>query len=78
VSLPISSRRQAAEATKISSSRPARRTKSFITNSHIGDLQILPWQTKRIFVIGFLLPEMPQYAVVCRIMRVLKKEQIFV
>ena len=40
--------RQARDATATSAASPARRTSSRITNSAIGDRQILPWQTKSI------------------------------
>lgn len=40
---------------EIKCSNPAFATRSFITNSAIGERQILPWQTNSIFIMEILL-----------------------
>ena len=50
---------------KNSSLSPAFLTKSFITNSAIGDLHILPWQTNSIFIIFQVPPKMLSFALIC-------------
>ena len=49
MSLPISSVCSAADS-MTRSSRPASAASFFMTNSAIGERQMFPWQTKRIFV----------------------------
>ncbi len=66
MSLPSSSRLVAADAIRKRSASPAFCTMSLKMNSAIGDLQILPWHTKSIFVKCDQPPEKPYSAPFCR------------
>jgi hypothetical protein len=59
----------ALEAMKNASSRPASLTSFFIINSAIGERQILPWQTNIVFIIGFFLSDLPDFALFCKAYR---------
>lgn len=67
MSFPISSVLVAAEAICISEVRPDCETKCFITNSAIGERQMLPWQMKRIFSIMSFLSKVVRFAVFCEV-----------
>ena len=72
----ISSELVAAEAISNRSSSPAFFTRSFMTNSAIGERQILPWQTNKTFIILKILPVRARFAAFYRTLRTAPREHI--